>query len=129
MKFDSAFFFTGAAICGTLFLADAAWVLLPIPLLLMFTAVAIDDCRRLRSLDADAAAMLLDTPRKPMMPLDGFRGRELMFYSAGQPVYRFLSDGQQLWIFLGHRDEVDAPDVSICVFPGYLYGQAAHSGT
>lgn len=119
--FSSTFFFTGATVLTAMFGMGGDWALLPMPLFLMLVGGYFEDRARVQSLDLQAAAMLFERPGRTMLPLDFFRGNGLMFYQAGQPVYRCLSDRDNDWQYVGNRDEVEAGDDTICVYPGIIY--------
>ena len=107
MKFDSQFFLAGASVLAVLFFVHGDWALLIVPILLMIAGIARHDLERARELDEDCARQLLDRPGTAMLPLDGFRGRGLMFYHGGQPVFRTLDDRDSVWCYAGRREDFE----------------------
>ncbi|MEO2216842.1 hypothetical protein ABGV49_07250 [Chromobacterium vaccinii] len=70
-----------------------------------------------------AAAMLLPASQRPLLPLDAFRGQDLMFYQTGSPVYRTLVARNTRWQLLGEQGKVAEEPGCIRVYPGYLYSR------
>ena len=122
MKFDSQFLLAGASVLAVLFFVHGDWALLIVPILLMIAGIARHDLERARELDEDCARQLLDRPGTAMLPLDGFRGRGLMFYHGGQPVFRTLDDRDSVWCYAGRREDFEQlPDDCFCIYPGYIH--------
>ncbi|MBI3145558.1 MAG: hypothetical protein HYZ18_09940 [Pseudogulbenkiania sp.] len=121
MKADSSFYFTGGTVLTLLALLSATWPLLAIALFVTLYGLAVADREQLAALDSRALAMFLVQHQHPLLPLDAFRGRELLFYYAGQPVYRYLIARDARWQLVGKQDEVKEGPGMIRVWPGYLY--------
>ena len=94
-KWDSRFFLTGAGVLSVMFMLDGDWLLLPLALAVLLWGARQADSERVARLmsgegDADALSMLFEPRRShSLLPLDHFTCRDLMFYRAGWPVYRF----------------------------------------
>ncbi|WP_024301151.1 hypothetical protein [Pseudogulbenkiania sp. MAI-1] len=121
MKADSRFYFTGSIVLTLMAFASATWPLLAIALLATFCGMMVADREQLAALDSRALAMFLVQHERPLLPLDAFRGRELLFYHGGQPVYRYLIGRDTRWQLVGPQDEVKEGPGMIRVWPGYLY--------
>ncbi|AAQ61932.1 hypothetical protein [Chromobacterium violaceum] len=121
MKVSSHFLFTGAFVLTLLSLADQQYLMLPVAFLAIFLGLSAADREQLAEMSPRAAAMLLPASQRPLMPLDAFRGQDLMFYRAGSPVYRTLHARDARWQFLGEQGEVAEEPGCIRVYPGYLY--------
>lgn len=121
MKADSSFYFTGSTVLTLLAFASTTWPLLAIALFVMFCGMMVADREQLAALDSRALAMFLVQHERPLLPLDAFRGRELLFYHAGQPVYRYLIARDTRWLLVGKQDEVKEGPGMIRVCPGFLY--------
>lgn len=121
MKADSRFFFTGSTVLTLLAFLSATWPLLAIALLVMLCGLAMADREQLAALDQRALAMFLVQHERPLLPLDAFRGCELLFYHGGQPVYRYLIARDTRWQLVGPQDEVKEGPGMIRVTPGYIY--------
>ncbi|WP_235429438.1 hypothetical protein [Chromobacterium vaccinii] len=67
--------------------------------------------------------MLVPASERPLLPLDAFRGQDLMFYQAGSPVYRTLVARDSRWQLLGEQGEVAEEPAGIQAYPDYLYRQ------
>lgn len=110
------------------FLLSQSWLLLPLAFLIAFIGMMRADREQLAQLDPSTTAMLLCVPQRPLLSLDAFRGRELLFYRAGYPVYRKLTGLDSDWEFLGEQHETPMHNGVIRVFPGFVY-QKIESGS
>ena len=78
-----------------MFMLDGDWLLLPLALAVLLWGARQADSEQVARLmsgegDADALSMLFEPRRShSLLPLDHFTCRDLMFYRAGWPVYRF----------------------------------------
>ncbi|GGY09726.1 hypothetical protein [Paludibacterium paludis] len=106
------------AIC---FFLSGEWLMLPVAFFIAFFATILADREQLAEMDASTAAMLLEGRQRPVFPAELFRGRELLFYRAGCPIYRYLVARDGLWQLLGEDGKVRQEDGMIRVFPGYVY--------
>ncbi len=121
MKLNSQFFFTGSTVLVLCFFASGEWVMLPIPFFIAFLALWLADREQIAALDGAALAMILEDSRRPVLPVDLFRGRELVCYRGGYPIYRYLVANDGVWKLLGKDSEVTQEAGMIRVFPGYVY--------
>ncbi|POA96928.1 hypothetical protein C2134_19325 [Chromobacterium sinusclupearum] len=121
MKFSSHFLFTGAAILTLLGLAGHEYLILPVAFLIAFIGLSAADREQNADMASHATAMLVPASQRPLLPLDAFRGQDLMFYRAGSPVYRTLIARDSRWQLLGEQGEVAEEPGCIRVYPGYLY--------
>jgi hypothetical protein len=121
MKFSSHFLFTGAAILTLLGLAGHEYLILPVAFLIAFIGLSAADREQIADMALHTTAMLLPASERPLLPLDAFRGQDLMFYRAGSPVYRTLIARDSRWQLLGEQGEVAEEPGCIRVYPGYLY--------
>lgn len=127
-KWDSRFFLTGAGVLSVMFMLDGDWLLLPLALAVLLWGARLADSERVTRLvsgegDADALLMLFEPRRShSLLPLDHFSCRDLMFYRAGWPVYRFLRSSRCWFEFVGEREQVGTlTEQHILVFPGVVY--------
>jgi len=118
---NSQFLFTGSTVLTACALVSSEWLLLPIAFFLAFFAMLLADREQIAQMDANTLAMLLEDHQRPVMPIDLFRGKELLFYRGGYPVYRYLVANDALWQLMGKDGEVSQEDGMIRVFPGYVY--------
>ncbi|POZ63245.1 hypothetical protein [Chromobacterium alticapitis] len=121
MKVSSHFLFTGASILTLLSLADHQYLLLPLAFLIAFLGLSAADREQIAEMAAHTTAMLIPASQRPLLPLDAFRGQDLMFYRAGSPVYRTLIARDSRWQLLGEQGQVQEEPGCIRVYPGYLY--------
>ena len=121
MKLNSHFLFTGASVLTLFSLADHQYLLLSMAFLLAFCGLRCADREQINEMALFATATLLPASQQPLLPLDAFRGQELMFYRAGSPVYRTLIARDSQWQLLGEQGEVAEEPGCIRVYPGYLY--------
>lgn len=118
---NSQFFFVGASVLSLMFAADGAWPLLGFSLLVMFTGIWRADQEQLADMTPSTLAMFLARQELPLLPLERFRGQELLRYESGCPVYRILRAGDMEWELAGRDGEVEREHGMIRVFPGLLY--------
>ncbi|AXE35596.1 hypothetical protein [Chromobacterium phragmitis] len=121
MKVSSHFLFTGAAILTLLGLAGHEYLILPVAFLIAFLGLSAADREQIADMAAHTTAMLIPASQRPLLPLDAFRGQDLMFYRAGSPVYRTLIARDSRWQLLGEQGAVPEEPGCIRVYPGYLY--------
>ncbi len=122
LDMNSRFFFIGGTVLTLFGLLSGHWLMLPIAFFVAFSGMILADREQLSEMDAHTAAMLLAVPgRPPLLPLDHFTGRELLFYRAGCPVYRQLLSQGRCWELVGEQGKVEDESGCIRVYPGYLY--------
>ncbi|QEL57496.1 hypothetical protein [Chromobacterium paludis] len=121
MKVSSRFLFTGATILTLLGLAGHQYLILPVAFLIAFLGLSAADREQIAEMAAHTTAMLIPASQRPLLPLDAFRGQDLMFYRAGSPVYRTLIARDSRWQLLGEQGQVPEEPGCIRVYPGYLY--------
>nr|WP_199066130.1 hypothetical protein [Chromobacterium sp. ASV5] len=125
MKVSSHFLFTGASTLTLIGFASQQYLLLAAAILISFCAMGVADREQLGEMNAFAAAVALPASQRPLLPLDAFRGQELMFYHAGSPVYRTLIARDSRWQWLGEQGQVAEEPGCIRVYPGHLYRRQA----
>ncbi|MFC3532565.1 hypothetical protein ACFOLG_10270 [Vogesella facilis] len=118
---NSQFFFTGASVLSLIFALDGAWPMLAFSLLVMFTGIWRADREQINELAPSTLAMFISRQELPLLPLERFRGQELLRYEAGYPVYRVLRAGDGEWELAGHDGEISSERDMIRVVPGLLY--------
>lgn len=101
--------------------ADHAYLILPVAFLIAFFGLSAADRAQIADMTPHAAAMLLPASEHPLLPLDAFRGQDLMFYQAGSPVYRTLVARDSRWQLLGKQGMAPEEPGCIRVYPGYPY--------
>lgn len=130
MNISSRFLFTGSTVLSLLFLVSGHWLLLPIAFFISFFAMIRADKEQMAEMDNAALAMMLEQQHdRPLLSLDYFRGKELLFYRAGSPVYRELIAKDSRWQFIGPDQGEPARKGCIRVFPGYLYQRVKEGNT
>ena len=120
-KLSSQFLFTGATVLTLVFFVMQAWLLLPIAFFIAFFGMMAADHEQIAQMDASTAAMLLTLEQRPLLSLDAFCGRELLFYRAGYPVYRKLTGLDGDWELQGEQQDSVLDEAAIRVFPGFVY--------
>ena len=126
MKVTSRFLFTGSAVLALLAFVFESWLMLPVAFFVAFFGMLVADREQLADMDQTALAMMLAMPeQRPLQTLDDFRCQELLFYSAGYPVYRYLIASDSCWELVGEESQVKAERGMIRVFPGFLYRRVA----
>ena len=118
---DSRFFFVGSSVLSVVFASLGAWVLLALPLLVMFIGIWRADMEQISELDNSTLAMFVAESKLPLLPLDGFIGHHLLFYQDGLPVYHDLFDGNAYWQWLEQDSNIAAGTEIIRVVPGNRY--------
>ncbi|MEN6078423.1 hypothetical protein [Chromobacterium piscinae] len=99
--------------------AGHAYLILPVAFLIAFFGLSAADRAQIADMTPHAAAMLLPASEHPLLPLDDFRGQDLMFYQAGSPVYRTLVARDSRWQLLGKQGKVAEEPGCTRVYPGY----------
>ena len=118
---NSQFFFVGASVLSLMFAADGAWPLLGFSLLVMFTGIWRADQEQLADMTPSTLAMFLARQELPLLPLERFRGQELLRYESGCPVYRVLRAGGYEWELVEEPPSMEPGGDYIRVYPGLLY--------
>lgn len=116
----SHFLFTGGSVLAVVFAIGGAWPLLSISFLVMMAGIWMADREQIAELAPSTLAMFVQEDR-PLLSLDHFRGRHLLWYQAGTPVYRILQARDTTWELVGKEGEVPLERGMIRVFPGLLY--------
>jgi hypothetical protein len=116
----STFLLTGGSILAAIFAIGGAWPLLLLSFLIMLAGIWQADREQITELDPETLAMFVQEDR-PLLPLDPFRGQQLLWYQAGTPVYRILQARDSQWELVGKEGEVAQEKGMIRVVPGLLY--------
>lgn len=119
---NSQFFLTGSSVLTVVFAIGGAWPLLALSFLVMMIGIWLAEREQIAAQAPDTLAMFVQEER-PLLPLDYFKGQQLLWYQAGTPVYRFLQAHDTTWELVGSEGEVPFENGMIRVVPGLLYRQ------
>ncbi|SCK10515.1 hypothetical protein [Vogesella sp. LIG4] len=118
---NSQFFFVGASVLSVMFSLDQAWPMLSFSLLVMFTGLWRADLEQIADMAPSTLALFLARTELPLLPLERFKGHDLLYYQAGYPVYRVLRAGGHEWELVKEPPRLELGGDYIRVYPGLLY--------
>lgn len=126
LSMNSQFFLTGSSVLTVVFAIGGAWPLLALSFLVMMIGIWLAEREQIAAQAPDTLAMFVQDDR-PLLPLDYFQGKQLLWYQAGTPVYRLLQTHDTTWELVGNEGEVPFEHGMIRVVPGLLYRPRADS--